>query len=157
MLKDIQFCSCSRLYCDKLETQQCMIFSFTPRALKMLSKDYLEQITANSTTVDKSLQKLELNEEKTDEIEFEKELCCLEFEQNSEESREPPDFAIYKIDDNRWRIPVLHLDQFLMSLFRFLPGYFQPLEHKFLIENGSNPICCLNITANSQSSSNTGT
>lgn len=155
MLKDIQFCSCSRLYCDKLETQQCMIFSFTERAIKMLSKDYIEEITANSTTVDKSLQKLELNEEKIDEIEFEKELSYIESEHESADFQQPVDFAIYKIDDNRWRISVPQLDQFLVSLFRFLPGYFQPIEHKFLIENGSNPICCLNITANSQSNSNT--
>lgn len=157
MLKDIQFCSCSRLYCDKLETQQCMIFSFTPRALKILSKDYLEQITANSSTVDTSLRKLELNEEKADELEFEKEFSCMGLEQDDENSQQPQDFSIYKVAENRWRISIPQIDEFLMSLFRFLPGYFQPIEHKFLIENGSNPICCLDMTANSQSNSNTGT
>ena len=45
MLKDIKFCSCSNFETDCENEIQCMYFSFTDRALKMLSEGLLKQIS----------------------------------------------------------------------------------------------------------------
>ena len=55
MLQDIKFCSCSELGKDDMLTRQCMIFRFTPRAMKMLSDDFLDKIS----TIDENIESTE--------------------------------------------------------------------------------------------------
>ena len=139
MLQDIQFCSCSRLLEEELTMEQCMIFSFTPRALKILTPQYIKKIMAE-------LNEQEIEEE--DQSEMTIDTTSDESLENSSDheddiSENNPDFTVYKIGENKWRIPIYELDRFLTSLFHFLPGYFEPMEKQLLIENGYNPICCL--------------
>ncbi len=45
MLQNISFCNCCKLDVDEARESQCMFFGFTDRAKKVLSDDFLFQIT----------------------------------------------------------------------------------------------------------------
>ena len=82
MLKDIKFCSCSSFKSDGLEENQCMFFSFTSKALKMLGNGLLKKIS----DVDENGKLSEGIYAGMDETGDEKYV------------------RIHKIEDNRWRI-----------------------------------------------------
>ena len=137
MLQDIQFCSCSRHLGDELTSTQCMIFSFSPRAIKILSPSYIEKIT-----VDTLSEEIDAEDDSPESTEPPAEEDSIE--QPEEETDESlGEFTIYKIGENKWRISVRQLDLFLSSLFRYLPGYFEPMEPQLLIEGSFGPVCCL--------------
>ena len=98
MLQVIKFCACSKVNKEEVEEDlQCMIFSFTPRALKILSGDFLNMVTG----------------EKGDEIGIE-----------VNRADEKKIVHIQKIDTNLYKIPTEYIDPFITCLFKFLPGHF---------------------------------
>ncbi len=108
MLKDIKFCSCSSFETEGAEKNQCMFFSFTDRALKMLNEGVLKKISD-----------IEGNEDFSEGI-------YAGFDENGEERH----VKIHKIDGNRWRIPTLFIDPFIRLLFKYLPAYYLSPEEK---------------------------
>ena len=142
MLHDIQFCSCSRHLGDELTSTQCMIFSFSPRALKILSPSYIEKIAINTLP-----EEIDTEDNHTEDAEpADGEESTDQPEEETEESLR--EFTIYKIGENKWRISIRQLDLFLASLFRYLPGYFEPMERQLLIEDSFSPVCCLALNGN---------
>ena len=142
MLKDIQFCTCSRVIGEEMTTNQCMIFSFSDRALKMLTPSYVEHIAFQ----DPGKKKLKTPAKKKNQRKTVSACPNGNGNGNGNGHRidEPlPGFTIFKIGDNKWRIPLGELDHFLSSLFRFLPGYFEPMERQLLMKDGFHPVCCL--------------
>lgn len=108
MMKDIKFCSCSAFEDDGDKLKQCMLFSFTDRALKMLSDGLLKQIT------------------ETDEKGNSSTGIYAGLEENGEEKY----VKIHKIAENRWRIPTVYIDHFIRLLFKYLPAYYISPEEK---------------------------
>jgi hypothetical protein len=81
-----------------------MFFSFTLRAKKVLSSDFLFQIS--DTTPDENLKKvgIPLNEE--------------EVKKNGSK------ILIKKIRDNFYRVPTKYIDPFIRCLFKYVPAYY---------------------------------
>ena len=98
MLQVIKFCACSKVNKEEVEEDlQCMIFSFTPRALKILSDDFLKMVSG----------------EKGEEV-------GIEYNGTDEKKI----VHIKKIDTNLYKIPTRYIDSFITCLFKFLPGHF---------------------------------
>src|SRR3989339_1815186 len=102
MMKDIKFCSCSTFEDEGDNSTQCMLFSFTERALKMLSTGLLKQISA------------------TDEKGNPATGIYTGLAENGIEKY----VKLQKIDENRWRISTKHIDHFINLLFKYLPAYY---------------------------------
>ncbi len=108
MLKDIKFCSCSSFKSDGLEENQCMFFSFTSKALKMLDDGLLKKISD-----------IDENGKLSEGIYV-----------GMNENRGEKYVRIHKIEDNRWRISTLYIDPFIRLLFKYLPAYYLSPEEK---------------------------
>ena len=104
MLRVLRFCSCTKVDKNSLNDEtRCMVFSFTPRALKILSKDFLETITGEQG---KEVG-IEIDENKSAKI-----------------------IHIKKIDTNLYRIPTKYVDPFIKLLFKYLPGHFHSPDER---------------------------
>jgi len=75
-----------------------MVFSFTPRALKILSEDFLNRITGK----------------KGDDVGIE----------TDESENDNKYIHITRLDKNLYRIPTKYVDPFIKCLFKYLPGHF---------------------------------
>ena len=108
MLKNIKFCSCSIFDIEEEEENQCMFFSFTDRALKMLSEGLFKQISDTDETGNPSTG------------------IYAGIDKNGDEKY----VKIHKVEDNLWRIPTLYIDPFIRLLFKYLPAYYISPEEK---------------------------
>ena len=108
MLKDIKFCSCSNFETDGEDEIQCMYFSFTDRALKMLSDGLLKQISHKDEDGNPA---------------------TGIYAGITEDGKEKY-VKIHKTGDNSWRIPTIYIDPFIRLLFKYLPAYFISPEEK---------------------------
>ena len=108
MLKDIKFCSCGIFNDEGTEENQCMFFSFTDRALKMLNEQILKQISDTGENGNQSIG------------------FFAGIDKNGEEKY----VTIQKIEDNYWRIPTIYVDPLIRFLFKYLPAYYISPEEK---------------------------
>ena len=123
MLEKISFCSCARLDINEPRETQCMFFSFTERAQKVLSDEFLWHITEGS---------LEENLEKTGvPLEECESLSSIPPYNNLSEK-----VFIKKVDVNYYRIPTVHIDPFIRCLFKYLPAFY--------VTGDKSGICCHN-------------
>ena len=114
MLKDIKFCSCNIFDTGEEDESQCMFFSFTDRALKILSKGLLKYIS-DPDNIGNTSEGIYIG--------------------NDEEGNEKY-VKIHKIGENQWRIPTLYIDPFIKLLFKYLPAYYISPEEKAKIKCG---------------------
>lgn len=110
MIENIKFCSCSLLKIDEAKESQCMFFSFTERAKKSLSEDFLYQITEG--TPDENLDKTGI---------------AIPGPMATEHTNGNRVF-IKQIEENTYRIPTRFIDQFIKCLFKYLPAFYVPAE-----------------------------
>ncbi|MFC1554653.1 hypothetical protein ACFL7D_08470 [candidate division KSB1 bacterium] len=103
MLENIKFCSCTHLDIDEARESQCMFFSFTERARKILSDEFMYQITDTSS---------EDNFDKTG----------IPPEEGEASNGGKP--LIKRLEDNYFRIPTQHVHSFVKCLFKYLPAYY---------------------------------
>lgn len=103
MLKNISFCSCCHLEIDEARETQCMFFSFTVRAKKVLSEEFLYQITEGTPEEDLVNTGIPVKE--------------------SDQSNGNKVF-IKKLEENYYRIPTKYIDSFIRCLFKYLPAYY---------------------------------
>ncbi|MFC1476933.1 hypothetical protein ACFL6L_00535 [candidate division KSB1 bacterium] len=103
MLENIRFCYCSRIELEEENAMQCMFFSFTERASKILSNDFLSQITDSSP---------EENYEKTGIPLFDREI------NNGDK------VFVKKVGENKYRIETRYIEPFIRCLFKYLPAYY---------------------------------
>lgn len=108
MMKDIKFCSCSSFESDGDNLNQCMLFSFTDRALKMLSEGVLKQITDTDLTGNTATG------------------IYAGLDENGDEKY----VKLHKLDENRWRISTKYIDHLIRLLFNYLPAYYISPEEK---------------------------
>jgi len=105
MLENISFCSCCRLEADVPREIQCMLFSFTERAKKVLSEEFLHQIT---------------------EGEPEENLVNTGIPVRDGDQSNGNKVFIKKLKENYYRIPTKYIDSFIHCLFKYLPAYYVP-------------------------------
>jgi len=117
MLENIRFCYCSRLDFDEEKANQCMFFGFTKRAKKVLSDDFLFQITDTSP---------EENHNKSGIP-----LYVREINNGSK-------VFLTKVSENLYRIPTKYIDPFVRCLFKYVPAYYMNSD-----KNGSEYFCDL--------------
>ncbi len=103
MIENIRFCYCSRLDLDEEKANQCMYFGFTERARKVLSDEFLFEIT--DTTTEENMKKAGIPL-------FDKEL------------KNGNKVFIVNLDDNKYRIPTKYIEPFIRCLFKYLPAYY---------------------------------
>lgn len=103
MLDNIRFCYCARLDEEEENARQCMFFSFSKRAKKVLSEDFLKEITYASP---------EENIEKTGIPLIDREIT------NGDK------VFITKVEDDRYRIASRYIEPFVRCLFKYLPAYY---------------------------------
>ena len=108
MLKSVKFCYCTQIVADKGTDTSCMIFGFSKRAQKILSKDFLDEIS------------FEDEEEKK--------------RKSGIKCGKDHNTFIKKIGDNKYRIPVKDLEYFLKCLFKYLPAKYQSPEEREKID-----------------------
>ena len=109
MLDNIRFCYCSRIDSEEDKASQCMFFGFTERARKILTDEFLFEIT--DTSPEENLQKSGIP--------------LLEKEINNGDK-----VFIKKVDGNLYRIPTRFIEPFIRCLFKYLPAYYvSPGEH----------------------------
>ena len=110
MLENISFCSCCHLGINEARETQCMFFSFTERAKKVLSEEFLYQITEGTPEEDLNNPGIPVKE--------------------GEHSSLNKVF-IKKLEGNYYRIPTKYIDSFIRCLFKYLPAYYVSNdEHK---------------------------
>ncbi|MCP4723387.1 MAG: hypothetical protein GY863_00045 [bacterium] len=117
MLENIRFCFCFGHDLDSKKEKRCMTFSFTERAAKILTDDFLSQITYTSP---------EENKTKTG--------IPLEEHENNRDK-----VFIRKLDDNVYKISTKDIDPLIRCLFKYLPATFVPNDSQ-----KQNPICVVN-------------
>ncbi len=117
MLENIRFCFCFGPDLDSKKEKRCMTFSFTERASKILTEDFLSQITYTSP---------EENKGKTG--------IPLEDHENDREK-----VFIKRLEDNLYRISTKDIDPFIRCLFKYLPATFVPNDAQ-----KQRPICVVN-------------
>lgn len=107
MLENISFCSCCRLEIDEAREDQCMFFSFTEKAKKVLSPEFLYQIIEGSS------------EENIDKAGF-----------HVSDSDQPDGNRVFikKLEDNYYRIPTKYIDAFIRCLFKYLPAFYVSVD-----------------------------
>ncbi|MCH8285800.1 hypothetical protein IIB79_04640 [candidate division KSB1 bacterium] len=110
MIENIKFCSCSLLKIDEAQESQCMFFSFTERAKKSLSEDFLHQITEGTP------------EENLDKSGIPNQVAGVTEKTNG--SR----VFIKQLEGNTYRIPTRFIDQFIRCLFKYLPAFYVPVD-----------------------------
>jgi len=108
MLKSVKFCYCTQITKDGTADNSCMIFGFSKRAQKILSREFLDEIS------------FEKDKEK-------KNKSGIDCGNNGS-------VFIKKIDDNKYRIPVKYLECFLRCLFKYLPAKYQSPEERETID-----------------------
>jgi len=103
MLDNIRFCYCARLDQEEEDARQCMFFSFTNRAKKVLSEEFLSEIS--SSTPEENLNKTGIP------------LISREVSNGDK-------VFITEVDKNRYRIPSRYIESFIRCLFKYLPAYY---------------------------------
>ena len=116
MLKNISFCYCFGVDSDPENEKRCMTFSFTERARKVLSDEYLFQITDTTVAENRAKSGIPLIGKK---VVGEK-------------------VFLTKLDKNLYRIPAKHVDPLIKCLFKYLPASFVSHEEK---KTGYYPSC----------------
>lgn len=110
MICNIKFCSCCLLKIKEARESQCMFFSFTDRAKKSLSEEFLNQITDG--TPEENLDKTGIP------------LSDSLFHDQTNGDR----VFIKKVDEDTYRLPTKYVDSFIRCLFKYLPAFYVPLD-----------------------------
>jgi hypothetical protein len=121
MLEKISFCSCARLDIDEPRENQCMFFSFTERAQKVLSDEFLWHITEG--TFEENLEKTGIPLEDIENLSF-----------TPPSNNLSEKIFIKKIQDNYYRIPTIYIDPFIRCLFKYLPAFY--------LTGNESGVCC---------------
>ena len=108
MLKSVKFCYCTSIGKKGAVDTSCMIFGFSSRARKILSREFLDEISF--------------------EEEHEKKI------KSGIECGNGGSVFIKKIGDNKYRIQVKYLEDFLRCLFKYLPAKYQSPEEREIID-----------------------
>lgn len=103
MLENISFCSCCHIEIDEARETQCMFFSFTERAKKVLSEEFLCQITEGTP---------------------EENLVNTGIPVKGDDKSNGNKVFIKKLEKNYYRIPTKYIDSFIRCLFKYLPAYY---------------------------------
>jgi len=109
MLENIRFCYCSRIGMDDEKAKQCMFFGFTSRAQKMLSENFLFQIT--DTSPEENINKVGIP------------LLSTEVKNGNK-------VFIKKLESNLYRIPTRYIEPFIRCLLKYLPAYYVSPEDR---------------------------
>ena len=105
MLQNISFCNCCKLDVDEARESQCMFFGFTDRAKKVLSDDFLFQITEGEPFENADKSGISLT---------------IEGEENGKR------IFIKQVDENTYSIPARFIEPFVRCLFKYLPAFYIP-------------------------------